>query len=156
MRKLSRPLLALSICAAPLFAGALLVQIGDPAANPEAVAKHAVVVARITACRSPEKTTLTATAEGSVNGERRSIPLKVSALSTAGTFAIVREWPDEGNWVVKLVATNPDYKNYAISVLVPFEGDRFTWAAIKHYFHAPTDAEVAAILDANHITQISH
>lgn len=122
MKTFWKPVVALCMLAAPLFAGALLLQIGNPAANPEALAKHAVVVARITACHSPEKTTVTATAEGLVNGVRKTIPLKVIPLSTAGTFAVTREWPEEGVWVVKMIATNSDYKNYASGVVVPLQG----------------------------------
>jgi hypothetical protein len=123
-------LLILPTLAAPLFAGALVLQIGNPSANPEALARHAVLVARMSACRSPEKTTVTATAEGTVNGTRRTIPLKILPLSTAGTFAVTREWPAEGSWVVRMVATNPDYKNYAPTVLVPFDNGQLRWAGV--------------------------
>jgi hypothetical protein len=123
-------LLILPMLAAPLFAGALVLQIGNPSANPEALARHAVLVARMSACRSPEKTTVTATAEGTVNGTRQTIPLKIVPLSTAGTFAVTREWPAEGTWVVRMVATNPDYKNYAPTVLVPFENGQLRWAGV--------------------------
>ena len=121
-------LLVLSMLAAPLFAGALVLEIGNPSANPEAVAKHAVLVARMTACKSPEKTTITASAEGIVDGMRKSIPLKIVPLSTAGTYAFTREWPAQGSWAVRMVATNPDYKDYAASVLVPMDNGALQWA----------------------------
>ncbi len=140
-------LFALFVLAVPIFAGALTLEVGNPASNPEALTSHAVLVARITACHSPEKTTVQATAEGVVNGLRKSIPLKVISLSTAGTFAITREWPEAGNWAVKMVATNPDYKDYATSVLVPVRNDAAQFSAAKHYFHAPTDAEVSLALN---------
>jgi hypothetical protein len=140
-------LLILPLLAAPLFAGSLVLEIGNPSANPEALAKHAVLVARMSACTSPEKTTLMASAEGVVDGTRRSIPLKVFPLSTAGTFAVTREWPAEGTWAVKMVARNPDYKDYAASVLVPLENGALRWASVKHYYRAaPAETEVAAVL----------
>jgi hypothetical protein len=147
MKTLWKPLFALSILAAPLFAGALLLEIGSPAANQEALAKQAVLVARITACHSPEKTTVTATAEGLVNGVRNSIPLKVISLSTAGTFAVAREWPEQGTWAVKMIATNPDYKDYATSVVVPMQKSLVQLSTVKHYSHAATSAEVSAALN---------
>jgi hypothetical protein len=101
MRKFATPLLAAVVCTLPLVAGALLIELGDPAANPEALSKNAVLVARTTACHAPEKTPLTATAEGVVDGQRRSIPLKLIPLSTAGTFAVTHEWPHSGTWAVK-------------------------------------------------------
>jgi hypothetical protein len=147
MKVFCQPLLALSILAVPLFAGALLLDVGNPVSNPEAMKNHAVLVARITACHSPGETTVTATAEGMVNGMRKSIPLKVISLSTAGTFAVTREWPNEGAWAIKLVATNPEYRDYATSVLVPIRSDSVQLSAAKHYSHRPTDAEVSLALN---------
>jgi hypothetical protein len=147
MKTLLKPLFALSILAAPLFAGALLLEIGNPAGNQEALAKQAVLVARITACHSPEKTTVTATAEGLVNGARSSIPLKVISLSTAGMFAVAREWPEQGTWAVKMIATNPDYKDYATSVVIPMQKSLVQLSTVKHYSHAATSAEVSAALN---------
>jgi hypothetical protein len=118
-----RKLLISAILALPLFAGALILQVDDPRSNPEAIAKSAVVVAHITACHSPEKTTVTAVAEGLVNGQRQSIPLKVVNLSQPGAFAIARQWPQQGTWTVKMTATNPDYPNYANTITVPLKSD---------------------------------
>lgn len=132
--------------AGSMWAGALRLEVGNPSANPEAAAKHAVLVARITACQSPEKTTITATAEGIVDGSRRTVPLSLVPLSTPGTFAVVRQWPAGGRWAVKMTATNPDYKNYATGVVVLTQKDGFDWAGVKHFYHAPTDAEVDAVL----------
>lgn len=133
----------------PLIAGALVVEIGNPAANPEALSKHAVLIARTTACHSPEKTSLTATAEGIIDGQRRTIPLKLIPLSKAGTFAATQEWPSNGAWVVKIVARNPDYQNYTTGALVRFDGNSAEWASVKHYFHEPSNEEVAAMLDTH-------
>lgn len=147
MKTFCASLLALSVVATPLLAGALLLELGNPSANPEALAKHAVVVARITACHSPEKTMVSATAEGVVNGMHKSIPLKVIPLSTAGTFAVTREWPEQGTWAIKLTATNPDYRDYATSSVVPIANGSAQLNSTKHYFHAATDAEVATSLN---------
>jgi hypothetical protein len=131
----------------PLLAGALVVEIGNPVANPEALSKGAVLVARTTACHSPEKTVLTATAEGVMDGQRRSMPLKLIPLSTPGVFAIGQQWPSAGTWAVKIVAKNPEYQNYATGALVRFAGNSVEWASVKHYFHEPTREEVTAMLD---------
>lgn len=73
--------------AVPMFAGALTLQVDDSKTNADAI------VARITACHSPEKTTVTAFAEGVVNGQRQSITLKVSRLSEPSVFSAARNWP---------------------------------------------------------------
>jgi hypothetical protein len=148
MRNFRKIFLAVPILAAPLWAGGMWLQVGNPAANAEATAKQAVLVARITACHAPEKTALTATAEGITDSGRQTIPLKVVRLSKPDTFAVRREWPQSGEWVVKIVATNPEYKGRATSVLVPVKNDSFNWAGVKYYPHAPTTVEMDAALGA--------
>jgi hypothetical protein len=138
--------LIMAAMATPLFAGALLLEAGDPKTDPEAVAKHAVVLARITACHSPEKTVVSATAEGLVGGKRQSIPVKVMNLSTPGAFAVARQWPREGVWTIRLVATNPDYKDYATGMVVPLRNDVYIRADAMHFTHAPTEDEVNSAL----------
>jgi hypothetical protein len=80
---------------------------------------------------------------------RKSIPLKIVPLSPAGTYAITREWPTAGSWAVRMVATNPDYKDYTASVLVPLNNGALQWASVKHYYRAPpAEADIAAVLDS--------
>jgi len=141
------PLFVLSVLAAPLFAGALLLEVGNPALNPEALRNHAVLLVRTTACHSPGETTVVATAEGVVNGMRKSIRLKVISLPSPGTFAVAREWPEQGMWAIKVVATNPEYRDYATGVTVPIHNNAVQFSAAKHYFHTPTDAEVSLALN---------
>lgn len=152
MRKLWNTLVVLS-ATAPIFAGALTLEVGNPANNPEAKANHVVLLGRMTACHSPEKTAITASAEGIVDGSRKSIPLKVIRLSAPGTFGVAREWPEQGVWAIKMIATNPEYKNYSAGVLVPFGKDSFQWADVKHYFHAPAAAEIDSILAEESVAQ---
>ena len=37
-----------------------------------------------------------------MNGVRRSIPLKLEPVSQPVTFAVTRQWPSEGVWVLKV------------------------------------------------------
>jgi hypothetical protein len=124
-----------------------MLSIGNPAANSEALSKHAALVARTTACHSPERTSMTATAEGVIDGKRQSIALTLIPLSTPGTFAITRQWPEVGTWAVKIVARNPEYTDYATGALVRFDANSVEWTSAKSYFHAPTDQDVVAMLD---------
>ncbi|HLH01620.1 MAG TPA: hypothetical protein VKX25_02535 [Bryobacteraceae bacterium] len=145
MRTVVTSLAALSL-AIPLCAGALALQILNPADSAEAQSKHLVLLARTTACHSPDKTRISASAEGMANGARQSIPLRVIALSVPGTFGVAQEWPAQGQWVVKVVATNPEYQNYATGALVAFENGSRQSASSRTYFHAPTEAETLALL----------
>ncbi len=146
MRKYFAAVIAASFVAAPVFAGALTLQLDNLKGSPEAIAKNAVVAAHITACRSPEKTIVTATAEGIANGKRQTIPLKVIKLSEPGAFAVTREWPREGAWTVKMIATNPDYANYATGIVVPIREDGAQLSAAKVFYHAPSEDDVNSVL----------
>jgi hypothetical protein len=147
MRNFRTLLLTAAFAALPIFAGGLTLQVDKPSSNREAMAKNAIVAAHITACHSPEKTLVTATAEGIVNGQRQTIPLKVIPLSQPGSFVIARQWPSNGEWAVKMIATNPDYKNYATSLVVPIKGNTANGASSKVFYRAASEDEVNSVLN---------
>ena len=134
---------AVALAALPVFAGALTLQISNPAANAEAKAKNAAALVQVLACHSPEKTIVTAAAIGS---NSQVIPLKVFPLSVPGLYAVIREWPQTGSWVIKFVAANPDYKNYATGALVPYKDSNVEWSQAKSYFHEPNAQDVNGLL----------
>jgi hypothetical protein len=148
MRSLIMLALALATlaAAAPALAGSLTLQADDPVTNAEATAKHAVVMAHTTACMSPEKTVITATAEGIIKGNRISIPLRVIRLSAPGAYAVTRQWPAEGTWAVKMIVTNPEYKDHAVSILVPAEGGAAVLSRAKNFYNAPSESEIDMVL----------
>ncbi len=115
--------------AASLIAGGIAIEIGKPSANPEAQAKHAVLVIRGYACTAPEKTTMTAMAEGFVNGKRESLSLNLTPLSGQNMYALTRQWPAEGKWVITLVEANPNFDRQP-SVTVKVDGDAVDWASV--------------------------
>jgi hypothetical protein len=45
------------------------------------------------------------------------------------------------------VATNPEYKDYATSVVVPMHGDSAQLSMAKRYTHAASSAEVSLALN---------
>ena len=96
---------AILALAAQLYAGGFYLQAGN-ADSVEAQKANAVLTVKAVGCNDPAKTAVTATAEGLVNGERRTIPLKLSPLSESGSYALTRQWPKEGRWVIHLSATS--------------------------------------------------
>jgi len=143
-------LLALAAAAAggaSLFAGTFTLDIGRPSANPEAQAKHAVLVVRVSSCSHPEKTNITATAEGVLSGKRQTIPLTLVPLSGTSTYAVTRQWPSEGKWVVTVVAANSDYQ-WRPSAIVGLNGETADLTQVKRANRAPTGAEVEAALNS--------
>src|SRR5437868_584663 len=100
---IAMPGAAILALAGQLFAGGFWLQLGNPEASPETRRSNAVVTIKATGCHDPSKATVTATAIGTVNGQRREIPLKLEALSEAGMFALSQQWPAEGKWVIRVV-----------------------------------------------------
>jgi hypothetical protein len=105
MKQMQR-LLALSVVM-PLLGGGFYLELGTPSASQDPKAKGAVVLAHFIGCHEPEKGVLTATAEGLVRGKRETIALQPVAMEKAGLFAIQRQWPAEGKWVLRLVGKHP-------------------------------------------------
>jgi len=60
----------------------------------------AVLLVRTYSCGMPTDARLTATAEGLVNGERRSVPLELKQGTEKGVYAVKPQWPAEGTWVL--------------------------------------------------------
>src|SRR5579863_7467344 len=102
------PVAALLALAGQLSAGGFFLQLGNPEANAEARAHHAVLTVKAGGCHDPATAQLTATAIGMVDGHRQSIPLTVTRLSEPGTFALSQQWPGEGRWVIELTARNSE------------------------------------------------
>jgi hypothetical protein len=45
---------------------------------------------------------LSGSAEGLVNGARRTVPIRFEAMPAAGTFSVRKQWPSEGAWLVRI------------------------------------------------------
>jgi hypothetical protein len=69
----------------------------DPMTRGEALLVHTQLVSG-----NARATELTGTAEGLVNGARRSIPLHFDSLSRLNTFGVRRQWPTEGTWLLRI------------------------------------------------------
>jgi hypothetical protein len=49
------------------------------------------------------------TAEGVVNGERRTITLRFETTSRTGVYALRKQWPSEGSWTLVISVTQGDH-----------------------------------------------
>jgi hypothetical protein len=118
-----------AIYSLPLFGGGFYLTVHPPAEGAN-VPSGAVLVARLSGCHQPEKGTVSARAEGIVNGKSQIIDLKLVALKTPGTFALEKQWPGEGKWVVTLVAKHPSIAAVT-STAVPVQGGKVEFASAK-------------------------
>jgi hypothetical protein len=120
------------VLVAPAIAGTMFrLEIGPPIAAGAGTSttpqfkKKAVLVVRPILCDNPASVQITGTAEGSVNGVRQSVPLSLMPVNAAeGIYAVSREWPDTGRWMVQLNGSCPSPKASA-STLVPMNGSAF-------------------------------
>jgi len=145
MKRMMLVSLALAmIPAAVVWAGALLLEVGKPEANPEAKGLNALLVARTTACHDPSKSKVTASLVRFDGGELRRTPLKVAALQTPGNFAILGAAP--AGSVIDLSVTNPEYQNYQPRVLIRADSHGLQWSGIRRFFNTPpTDSDLKSI-----------
>jgi hypothetical protein len=113
--------------------------IGNPiAANGPKVSKMAGLAVRLDNCADLSKSSLSGSAEGLVDGERKSVTLQMIAASP-GVYAVNESWPQGGAWVVRLAGTCGNAKAGAI---VPFRGAVFLRDAVKLLPRFASAAEV--------------
>lgn len=69
----------------------------DPATRGAALLVHTQLIDR-----DARPSDLSGSAEGLVNGARRSIALRFDSLARRNTFAVRRQWPTEGTWLLRV------------------------------------------------------
>jgi hypothetical protein len=131
----------LMVSATQANAGGFILLVGNPQASAEARARGAALTIKAAGCHEPERSAITAHAIGMVDGERKTVELRVFALREPGTYGVAREWPARGQWVLKLTAKNGDMTTTTVA-RVGAGGVEYKTA--KH--HA-TEADVTAMLE---------
>lgn len=99
--------------ASPALAGGFQLSIETPSGgDPEL--KDAVLIVRTFGCHQPADAKLSASADGLINGNRKSLPLELRSIGS-GVYALKQQWPSEGHWVLALTGA---YNGMTSSVLV--------------------------------------
>lgn len=90
----------------------------------------------------PTTRDLAGSAEGIVNGQRQTVMLRFDATSEPGVFALRRQWPSEGAWLLRITLAKSttalvslDRSGAVSSVDVPMRagtGDRLPRAVAAH------------------------
>lgn len=107
------------------------------------VSKGGFMAVRPENCAEAGKVQITGTAEGIVDGTRRSIPLALSPGTVPGAFIVNRDWT-QGVWVVSLTGVCGAAKASAI-VPIGMDGN-YVRDSAKFYPRAATGAEIEASL----------
>ena len=90
---------------------------------------------------TPTAFPVSGTAEGLVNGQRRTIPLEFKTTSRTGVFALAKQWTDAGTWTLIIgVAQGPEDR---VSAIVDIGAD-----GQVSRVHVPTRAEGTHTLPA--------
>ena len=157
MRTLAVAVAAITIAAVAAQAGTFFrLEIGPPAAAgiekskelKSTDGKKLILVVRPRLCDSASSVTIAGTAEGLVNGERRSIPLELLPINRAeGIYGVLKQWKNGGSWVVQLNGTCPNPKASA-STLVPMTDATFLRDKIEVLAEPATKKQVDAALAA--------
>jgi len=116
---------------------------GGQQVTAQAAADGQSVVVRTFRCGTPSSFTVLGTAEGVVNGERKTIPLAIGRAGEEGVFTVARQWPAEGKWALVFSVEG----SHSVSTLVELEpGPTLRIARQKTTYEKPTPAEVRAAL----------
>jgi hypothetical protein len=91
--------------AAPAHAGPPWISIELPANPYDQATRGAFLVVHAFHHGVPVAFPVTGTAEGIVDGQRRSVPLQFTATAKTGEYALRRMWPREGTWTLVISVT---------------------------------------------------
>lgn len=100
---------------APAKAGPPWISIEHPVNPYDASTRGAFLLVHAFHHGTPVNFPVTGTAEGLVNGQRRSVSLEFRRASRPGVYALHKQWADSGAWsLVVAVAQGADDKVYAV------------------------------------------
>ena len=137
--------LACAVAVGLAYPAGFTFNIGSPVAAQEYAAKTAAFAFRTEGCADPAKSQISATAEGLILHERRSMVLKVAAMSKPGVYVVYQTWPQGGAWVVNLKGTCAGENAGAI---VPIGPKGFIRESAKFFPREATREEIDAALKA--------
>jgi hypothetical protein len=91
------------------------ISIEHPANPYDQTTKGAYLVVHAFHHGTPVDFPVSGTAEGIVNGQRRSVSLEFERTSRPGAYALDRQWPNEGTWTLVIgVAQGRDDRVFAV------------------------------------------
>ncbi len=140
--KISR-LIWIALPGIALCGGGFWMEFGNPAASKDPKAKNAAILVRAIGCGNPAQATVSGTAEGIVNGERQSRPLHFISLSEPGVWALERNWPVQGAWVLNIRTA---YNASLSAAIAKVDRTGAVQRTIKPRRELPSDGDIARAL----------
>ncbi len=137
----TRSMLALSLGLTLAFSGVALA--GGQQIAVEVAKDGQSLLVHTYSCGHPSGFTVSGTAEGLVEGRTRSLPLALAATAEPNVFAVERQWPSMGRWVLTFRAEGGFFVN-ALVELQP--GAKLRIASQESTYKRITPSQIAAAL----------
>jgi len=67
---------------------------------PSGQSGNPVLLVHAFSCHAPTDAAVRASAEGVVDGKRKTIPLELKSSGATGVYSVTRQWPAQGSWVL--------------------------------------------------------
>lgn len=112
----------LTLAAVPLVAGPPWLSIEYPANPHDERTREAFLFVNTYHHSTPTVMRLSGTAEGIVDGQRRSIPLRFGDTQRKGSYALTRQWPREGRWVLSITLLTGERADASALVVLGVDG----------------------------------
>jgi hypothetical protein len=119
--------------------------IASPVASQDYRFKSAAFVFRTEGCSDPAKAQITATAEGIVKGEHKTVALTATPGNKPGVYGITQTWAPEGKWVVALKGS---CDRSSAGAIVPIGPQGLLRDSAKFFAHPPSASDIETALKA--------
>lgn len=123
LRSLSLAALVSAALATPAVAGPPWISIEYPVNPHDQSVRGAMLLVHVFHHSTPIAYPVEGTAEGIVNGERRSIKLKFTETARPAVYGLSRQWPTEGVWTLVIRMSRGDHGTDGATAVVELGPD---------------------------------
>lgn len=109
------------------------------------VRKYSVMAVRTEGCSDAASASITATAEGLIGNERKSVALVLTPAGPPGVYGVEGRWPSDGVWVLSFKGSCGASQ---AGTVVPTRAGGFSREGAVFLTHAPTPGDVQESLKA--------
>jgi len=135
---MSRRLAWMLMPAALAWGGGFFLTVHGPAAA--GPTRDAVLIVEAQGCQDYSRAAVTGQAEGIVHGQRQSISLELTPTGKLGNYAVRKQWPADGKWVLVFSGTAGELHTHTIVEFGP-EGQLRPRSTMRSL--APAEIEAA-------------
>ena len=116
--RLTRYLLAPALAATMAFMGPPWISIETPPNPYDSASRDAYLLVHTFHHGTPVPNPISGTAEGIVDGARRTVALEFGNTSRPGVYALRKQWPEKGVWTLVIAATQGEGESNTAKAVV--------------------------------------